>query len=292
MLHRSYEMHQFDHIVDPDEIDCKHNFLSKFDLLRVTAIGRFKEGARFTCFHSGFSNFSLRFTTDGHGKLLYRDRTLSLERGDVVFTDNLGPQRLSADDAEWSFFSINLVGPQLSYYEELWNRGGAEIIHTEQMEELEALWEQVKGTISHADRVADLEINLLLTRMLTMLLVEREQSLPPNERSDMPEWVYQAADAIAAHCGDAISLDVIAKEYFVNRAYFSRQFKRYMGLSPKEYQMLCRLEKAVTLLQETDYSVAEIAGRSGFSSQSLFAKMFYRQYGQTPGAYRRSGAKK
>ena len=65
-----------------------------------------------------------------------------------------------------------------------------------------------------------------------------------------------------------------------------RAFKQSMGMTPTNYIAERRIEGATKLLQETDLPIAEIALRSGFSSQSHFTTSFRRVAGATPRAFR------
>lgn len=63
---------------------------------------------------------------------------------------------------------------------------------------------------------------------------------------------------------------------------FSHVFKESMGVSPHEYLMRIRIERAAHLLQNTDMSVAEVAECTGFSGQNYFSRTFKRYTGKAP----------
>jgi AraC family transcriptional regulator len=69
---------------------------------------------------------------------------------------------------------------------------------------------------------------------------------------------------------------------------FSRRFKVTTGMTPYEYVTRERLEVVKRLLRETNLSIADIAYRSGFSSQAHLAMRFKQVVGITPSRYRSS----
>ena len=65
-------------------------------------------------------------------------------------------------------------------------------------------------------------------------------------------------------------------------ASFNRDFKRQFGVTPNQWLMEARLEKAHALIQETSLSVTEVALEVGYTSTSHFIKSFKARYGVTP----------
>ncbi len=84
-----------------------------------------------------------------------------------------------------------------------------------------------------------------------------------------------------------IALDVVAREVGMSRYHFSRVFKESMGLSPINYIVRQRIERAKKLLAETDLPIADIALQAGFSGQSHFTTFFRKLVGLTPRSFRR-----
>jgi AraC-like DNA-binding protein len=66
---------------------------------------------------------------------------------------------------------------------------------------------------------------------------------------------------------------------------FRRDFKSYYAVTPQKWLMKKRMEKALKLLSEKEWSVTHLAYEAGYENISYFIKTFQRQYGQTPKQY-------
>jgi len=92
---------------------------------------------------------------------------------------------------------------------------------------------------------------------------------------------------IEAHFADHTNIEELSSDLFVNTAHLTRIFKSRTGYSPYEYLIRYRIMKARELLQFTDLSIKDIAGRTGFAQVSNFIHQFKRLESVTPGNYRR-----
>lgn len=95
-------------------------------------------------------------------------------------------------------------------------------------------------------------------------------------------------DFVEAHLDTDIRLDQLAELCGRSTEYFVRLFKATSGVSPYQYVLNLRIERARTLLGDETQSLADIALACGFSHQEHLTRMFRRFTGVTPGRYRRS----
>lgn len=84
-----------------------------------------------------------------------------------------------------------------------------------------------------------------------------------------------------------IDFNQLAKLSGYSLDYFRHLFSQKMGMSPKQFQINMRLEKAVELLSDQQKSCTEIASFCGFSTSAQFSKMFLEKYGISPNQFRR-----
>src|SRR5688500_6315675 len=81
-------------------------------------------------------------------------------------------------------------------------------------------------------------------------------------------------------------LDGIAAQSGVSQRQLQRLFRRHLGMTPTQYFLKARLQRARHLLQYSTLSVTEIAIATGFASMSHFTRRYTELYGRTPTAER------
>ena len=97
-----------------------------------------------------------------------------------------------------------------------------------------------------------------------------------------------AREFVEAHLDGDITLEVMARTCGASAEHFLRMFKVSLGLSPYQYVISRRVERAKQLLLDDRSSLADIALSCGFSHQEHLSRMFRRVTGSTPGRYRRA----
>jgi AraC-like DNA-binding protein len=96
--------------------------------------------------------------------------------------------------------------------------------------------------------------------------------------------VRRACDFLDAHADRRVALDELARAAFMSKFHLLRKFKEALGVTPGQYQVLMRLARARTLLED-GVRVAEVAYGTGFADQAHLTRAFKQTYGVTPARY-------
>lgn len=83
-----------------------------------------------------------------------------------------------------------------------------------------------------------------------------------------------------------LALADIAAALAISPGHFSHAFRHTVGLPPHQYVVQRRIERAKSLLRESDVPIGEVANRIGCSSAGNFSVLFQRATGMTPRDYR------
>jgi len=85
---------------------------------------------------------------------------------------------------------------------------------------------------------------------------------------------------------EALTNECLARECRISEVYFRKLFTKEFGISPKQYIIELRIERAKQLLCEGACGTAEISELCGFSSPYHFCRLFKQHTGMTPSEYR------
>jgi AraC-like DNA-binding protein len=98
--------------------------------------------------------------------------------------------------------------------------------------------------------------------------------------------LLRAKDLIDARYADPLDVPALARAARLSPAHFSREFRRAFGVTPHQYLLTRRLERAAALLRHTDRSVTDVCLTVGLKSVGSFTTSFGRAFGRSPTAYR------
>lgn len=104
--------------------------------------------------------------------------------------------------------------------------------------------------------------------------------------------VKQTIDVIEKRCNENISFGDIAKELHYSLPYLSAKFKKEIGMTFTQFLKNIRMEKAASLLTDTNIPIKEIAEQSGYTDLNTFYSVFKQVMKVTPKEYRKRVNKK
>lgn len=105
------------------------------------------------------------------------------------------------------------------------------------------------------------------------------------EREDLVR-LRRARDRIDRDFAQPLDVPELAREALMSVGHFHRSFKEAFGETPYSWLMTRRVERAMSLLRNTEMSVTEVCMAVGCTSLGSFCTRFGELVGETPSAYR------
>jgi AraC-like DNA-binding protein len=164
------------------------------------------------------------------------------------------------------------------------------VIHSDNLEELHHLYEKTRVSFRQSPypHLESLEASGWL-RLLLHHFGYANRSLLPVPSQEMPDVIDRQIDQairwISLQYHQQLSIDHMASTLGYHRAHLSKAFKIRTGISPKQYLMKVRMNKAKELLRG-NLTIDQVASSVGFNDALYFSKQFRRWSGMSPSEYR------
>ena len=231
------------------------------------------------------AEYIIHFICEGKGIYKVNGNTYSLSKGDFFVIPPKTEVYYKADDAcPWDYLWIGFDGIKATTY--LKNAG----IDTEHLTGhypntsyiLTCIQQMMLArTLTYHN---ELKRQAALLQILAALIEVHHDTLSDEEQHEYPYRVYlqQALDYMNTRLHENIKISEIASHIGIDRSYLSNIFKSTLELSPQEYLMTLRMDRAAELLENTDDKITSIASAVGYSDPLTFTKMFKRIKGMSP----------
>lgn len=121
-----------------------------------------------------------------------------------------------------------------------------------------------------------------------LFTVRRKMAEGGTNRPQIQKEMEHAVHFFHENFSSEIDISGYAAGLHMSTCWFIRSFKQYMGVPPLQYLTAIRINKAKELLESTDCSIGEIGEIVGYDNPLYFSRIFKKQTGLSPAAYRKS----
>lgn len=260
----------------PSEFAVKHLFC-------LQHLGVFYCDARYAATHSYWESILILFIDEGRMEVAFDQELFEAEAGDIVVLDCRRQHSYHAWDG-LKFHYFHFTGPSaLPYAELLYSLNGSARIRNANSAMLESAFQsllrlaQAQASIQNEHRIS------VCLHMILCELVETCSSIPPVTNASIDKAIRYMED----HVTENITLDEVASYINLSKFYFTRYFKKHMGMTPHQYFANMRVQHAKRILVTTHESVETVAEQCGFDNVSNFIRTFKQRTGMTPTAFRK-----
>lgn len=264
--------------------------MTKSSLIYAQEIGEFWAGPNYYTTREGFASYLIKMTVDGCGRLEYNGQVHLLPPGHFFLIDCKKHQHYrTAPEAEnWHTMWVHFYGANAkAYYDAFltYNNGsptGIFPITSKALGIFTALLEL--DMTGHNQTQSDFQAASLLSQLLSECVLS---TMTAGKASDVPQIIQGVRIHLVNHYREKHTLGQLGARFNINPYYLQKQFKRYVGMSPSEYQIFLRMTKAKELIRSTKLPIGEIAYAVGMENLGYFTRQFKQQEGMTPQEYRK-----
>ena len=154
------------------------------------------------------------------------------------------------------------------------------------------------GFIAHEASNREPGASAIIDRLAEIMLIQVIRATLASANEPIPflsmfadTRVNQALSAIHANPAGDWSVERLGKLVSMSRSSFSNRFTELAKMTPLQYVIFVRIQRASRLLIETNTALISVAEQVGYQSEAAFSQAFKKQFNIRPGEFRRTHTK-
>ena len=239
-------------------------------------------------------SYELYYLVKGEREYFVEDRFFLVKEGDLVFvpkkvfhrTDGEGGLRFLvhfSDAFLQKYFTDSLIKPLLAGMPAVF-RG-----ETRDKEKIASLLNAMLAEFAKGEgQKEELQCGYLYQLLFTV--VNANNTYVPYNRPD--ERITKIIQYINENYNHITDIEQIAEHFFISKYHLCRFFRKNLGIPLVSYVNTIKVRQACALMKQDGGSMTQIALQCGFNSSSYFCKVFKKETGISPTAYRKKQRKK
>lgn len=220
--------------------------------------------------------------TGGCSDFIFLDgRVKKLGKGDIaLFSESSAYIVKNGQDAPFPHYTINFILSSSSALpaDEIY-------VKAENLEEYEKKCKAIVAGTKSGSLSDTMKAMSQLYAIISNILGSKSIEMHGRENY---KQILPAINCIETKYGENLTIELLAKKCAMSKTNFRRVFTELCGVSPIEYLLRKRMERATVLLCQTYMSISEIAVHCGFKDTEYFCRTFKKRMGKTASDMRKN----
>lgn len=256
----------------------------------VQEIGHFKANKPYFTERENLPSYLIKYTLSGTGELTYDGQTYTIEAGDAFFIDCTHYQHYKTISEEpWEMDWVHLYGGNVAAFYQEFIKNGNPVFRTHLKEPagnaLHLIITNLLQLEKEPNAKTDFQASVLLHELLNELVLQKYQIA--FEDSEIPEYIGAVKKYLDENYRKGVTLEELAAYFHINKFQITKDFSKYIGQPPVDYQISQKISYAKDLLRYSKLSVKEISLEIGLENYAYFSRLFKKKAGITPSEYRK-----
>jgi len=231
--------------------------------------------------------YVIHYIIDGEGSYTVNNKTYKLKKNEGFLIQPGTVTYYEADKGNpWSYMWIGFNGVKAETYLNYANLNEENLIFEYSKDDTlkEYISEMLK--LNEMDYSNELKLEGLLYLFMSKLVETRKEVFNQKAYKSAELYLEKSIEFIENNYSNNIKINDIASYIGINRSYLTHIFKKNINVSPQEFLVNYKIDKACTLLQNTDLSIKVVAHSIGYSDPLTFSKIFKKVKRESPKNYR------